>query len=166
MVRKSDFRIDFFAPSSGWLKVHVVSGETHFDQVFSHIPYDSVGELVDGLCRACLSRSGVERVQWNAEPDEYIFEFQPIDGTRDLRLTISSLPPKGTLQAERQVLIERTMPNGILALVFWRSLRKLEDGFKSIKKSDWNYAFPSAGLAKLEILAKQISETPSHKLDI
>lgn len=51
MSESQRLRIDIDRPESGWLKVEMNSGDQKYGFYPSHVPYDSVSELVNALLK-------------------------------------------------------------------------------------------------------------------
>lgn len=129
--------IEFTPPRHGWMEV-ALGIELRF--VASHVPYDSLDELVSALLALLESgRSGVAR--FNGEPEEYVLSVERGGSPDSLRLRLNDWSHEGEARE--------------IARTIWRALRKLESRFAA---EHWNHEFPAR---RLEQLHATLLEVPS-----
>ena len=141
-------KITFGTPRGGWLAIEIDGGSDTFRDVFSHIPLDSLAELVDALC-GVAQRQFPQETTWNNEPGNCCFRFQAA-GEDAVKLVI-------VRDSKAHPEAEWTFQVHTLALTFWRALRRLEDAFQTIGADDWTYAFPAHAVARLESYVKPVN---------
>jgi hypothetical protein len=124
--------IEFSPPRHGWMQVRL-GNELQFTA--SHVPFDSLAELVNALSAFLESgRAGVAR--FNCEPEAYELSIEPGIAPGLLRLRAGSAREHWSHEGDAQK-IGRTI---------WRALRKLESQFDP---THWTHGFPSRALETL-----------------
>jgi hypothetical protein len=142
-----EFSVSFESPQSGWMSVRLRAGEREFVTVVARAPYDSLRELLAGLA-ALAEGGGPITVRWNAEPEEFDFEFAARDGGAGL-LRVVRYPDHTRSGGEEVFSYEGPLRD--LCLPFLRELRDLRergetDGFEF----NWRRHFPADELRRLD----------------
>lgn len=113
--------------------------------VMSHAPYDSVRALIEGL--TALVAGGDERfiVKWNAEPEEYDFEFEPSGAEVGLRVVRYAGHRRAA--GSRAIVFSHRGPRAEICLPFWREFKRLRDRRETdVYELNWRRAFPEREL--------------------
>lgn len=132
--RRETLTIDFIPPRHGWMEVRL-GNEPAF--IASHVPFDSLGELMSALLGFLESRRvGVAR--FNCEPEEYALAFEPGRAPGSLRLRMNDWSYEGEARQ-----IGRTI---------WRAMRRLESRFD---REHWTHEFPRKNVERLLELLDQ-----------
>ncbi|MDP9311775.1 MAG: hypothetical protein M3R24_12995 [Chloroflexota bacterium] len=137
-------RIQFGTPSHGWLPVTIETPTDHLRFVASHIPEDSLLNLIDAL-HVVLATDGAASVTWDTEPTEYAWIFAAAGEVA--ALTIRAFPDHRRTAHEEHTMLTIQADRQVLVRSFWRALRSLEtqDHFAQ----QWQRPFPHDALAQL-----------------
>jgi hypothetical protein len=140
------FSVSFESPQSGWMSVRLRAGERQFVSVVSHAPYDSLRDLLGGLAALAESQRPFV-VRWNAEPEEFDFEFEAAGGRATLRVLRHADHTRRTCE-------EVFAYSGTLAEVCLPFLYELGDlrerGETDGFEFNWRRPFPASELSRLE----------------
>ena len=142
-----EFTVSFESPQSGWMSVRLRAGESEFVTVVSYTPYDSLRELLAGLAALAENRHH-STIRWNAEPEEFDFEFAARDGGAG-SLRVVRYPDHARAGGEE--VFSYGGPLRDLCLPFLVELRDLRergetDGFEF----NWRRHFPADELRRLD----------------
>jgi hypothetical protein len=139
MANSHRLRIDLDRPISGWLKVELSFGDQNYSFIPSHVPYDSISELVKALLQT-LDGYDNSIVRWNDEPLEHEFVFEPKGNQAEFRVLVITETANGK---EREQVF--TFLGSIYDLVwpFWKALRDMESRrSKREYEKEWREPFP------------------------
>jgi hypothetical protein len=139
-------RVNFEPPVSGGLPISLISGEDTLSFIASHLPANSLSNLVSALIAVMISENGQAVVCWNTEPMEYEFLFEILPEHIDFSV-VQWLDSRRRQDQGWSVFRTRNTRRQ-LALSFWRALRQLESSSHSTWQ--WPYPFPTDELRKLE----------------
>lgn len=132
---ENNFSVSFESPQSGWMSLRLKAGGAEFVAVVSHAPRDSLRELIEGLT-ALVAGGGGFAVAWNAEPEQYVFEFEPAGEEAELRVVRDA-------QAARPVVFSHRGPRAAVCRAFWRELKRLRDRRETdLYEQNWRRPFP------------------------
>src|SRR5215475_8826736 len=84
MTKSVKLKVGLDHPESGWLRVELAFGDQQYCFYPSHVPYDSVTELVNALLKT-LDGYDKAVVRWNDEPVKHEFVFEPKGKQIDFR---------------------------------------------------------------------------------
>jgi len=153
------------SPQSGWMSLRLRDGARAFVAVMSHAPADSLAELMHGLT-VLLSGDADVTVKWNAEPEEYDFDFKSRGESVELRVV--HFPGHQRAKNSERVVFAFDGSVRELCLSFWRELRELrERRVADVFEQNWRRAFPERELRELTDavnLFVQKSSTPAETL--
>jgi hypothetical protein len=71
MVNSHKLTVEFDGPQAGWLTVKLDAEDQGYEFWPSHVPYDSISELVNALLNILDNRKNAV-VHWNDEPVEHL----------------------------------------------------------------------------------------------
>lgn len=144
---KETFGVSMESPQSGWMSLRLSAGGREFVAVMSHRPYDSLTDLAVALS-ALLMKGRSSIVKWNAEPEEFDFEFE----ARGEEATLKVVRYRGDRRSKdnRAVVFSFRGSTLELCLTFRRELNDLKergavDGFEQ----NWRRMFPHSELQRL-----------------
>lgn len=123
MANAQKLKVHIKPPEHGWIAIILNHGDASYQFFPSHIPHDSITELVNALL---LVIDGVEAcVRWNDEPLEHEFQFTPnSDETVKFQVVrLDSQPHAGPVPASVFLF---TAPARDIVWVFWKALRDME----------------------------------------
>lgn len=132
--------VSFGSPEHGWLPVTVGTAHWKRAESVSHVPCDSLAQLVCSLS-LIASGSAREHVEWSLEPEWWRWTFE--SDAKEMRLSISW--PSGHVETAR-------VPKHAALQVFCRSLLRLgADPVWAIDDVDhaWMWPFPREALDRL-----------------
>lgn len=155
MSKLQRLRIDLDRPVSGWLKVELGSGDQNYIFYPSHVPYDSIRELVDALLKI-LDGDDKAIVRWNDEPVEHEFVFEPKGDQVDFRVYLINL---AVIAKERvQVFLFNDAIQNVVGQ-FWKALRAMESrqSYEEYEKQ-WREPFPVREMTELTKRVKELKE--------
>lgn len=140
-------RVYLDAPSAGWTCVTLEHGTSTLRLVPSHVPYDSISDLVDALLSVLERRDAV--VRWNDEPVEHEFHFAP-GQFDDAALRVFRLDGQPHAAAERVLVFQFVGNHQAIVRAFWRALRDMESRQTREEYAQrWGQSFPERGLTEL-----------------
>ncbi|HVF55368.1 MAG TPA: hypothetical protein VM934_04410 [Pyrinomonadaceae bacterium] len=142
------FGVSIESPQSGWMSLRLRAGGREFVAVMSHAPYDSLGDLASALASLLKGEDSVT-VKWNAEPEEFDFEFAS-SGDDEIALKVVRFRGHRRVKAGRRVVFSFQGSARALCMAFWRELSTLKergeiDGFEQ----NWKRKFPRRELEEL-----------------
>ncbi|MBA3715504.1 MAG: hypothetical protein H0W76_24110 [Pyrinomonadaceae bacterium] len=146
-------KIDFDAPEAGWTRVTLSAGEHDYQFVPSHVPYDSVTELVRALLKI-LDNYPEAIVHWNDEPVQHEFVFVSNGGQVDFRVyeIIDSVvgrrrDEKFTFGGSRYEVLRP----------FWKGLRDMQSR-QNLEEYErqWREPFPECEMVELTRRMKEM----------
>ena len=127
------------------MSLRLKAGDESFVAVMSHAPYDSVRELIEGLTALVAGDDRRFTVRWNAEPEEYDFEFEPAGAEVELRVTRYAGHRRAGDSAS--VVFSHRAPRAAVCLPFWREFKRLRDRRDTdVYEQNWRRAFPEREL--------------------
>lgn len=136
----------------GWAGVHLSSDGQEYSFLPSHVPYDSLGDLIEALLKLLDGYEEV-RVRWNDEPVEHEFLFKVKDGKLNFEVyeVVDSRTERNFVKRFSHV---DTVPN--VVRIFWRALRLMQSK-QSVKEYEeqWREPFPAG---KMEELTRRIKD--------
>lgn len=139
MIRSERFTIRFDDLENGWLTVRLEKGEQKYMFVPSHVPYDSIQELADGLGNL-LSGYTEAKVRWNDEPVEHEFFFDKTETALFFKVVLLHETRFGK-QPEEVFAMQGTLYQIIRP--FWVALRDLETRYSTEEyQQRWRELFP------------------------
>ncbi len=139
------FNVSFESPQSGWMSMRLRAGGESLVAVMSHAPYESLHDLIRGLTALLADGGAGFTVKWNAEPDEYDFEFETRGGEVELRI-VHYTGHRRALDSRSVVLTFRG-PRAEVCQPFWRELKRLRDRRETdVFEQNWRRAFPEEEL--------------------
>ena len=144
-------RVSLESPQHGFMSLRLSSGKESFVAVVSHVPYDSLRDLIEALCNVMAS-DGEVIVKWNSEPEEYDFKLAARDDS--IKLDIVRYPDHRRLTAASSNVFSFRGSRLDACLPFWKELRGLhrriaQDEFDR----QWRREFPES---EMQELTKQI----------
>ncbi len=126
------------------MSLRLRAGAAEFVAVMSHAPYDSVRELIEGLTALVAGGAGFN-VKWNAEPEEYDFEFEPAGAEVELR--VARYARRRRAEDAPAVVFTHRGPHAEICLPFWREFKRLRDRRETdVYEQNWRRAFPEREL--------------------
>lgn len=141
-------RLDFEAPSNGWVDVRLNAAGVLLEYRASYTPRDSIGDLARA---ADLSLAGgpEQVVVWNTEPAEYEFRFTTSAGRT--RLEVRRFPDLRRRHRNAEPPIASTEDQTpAIALAVWRALRRLQGAMSADEfRARWGHPFPAGTVARL-----------------
>jgi hypothetical protein len=147
----SRLTVSFNSPQHGFMSMGLKVGEHEFVTAMAAAPHDSLADLLTSLL-AIAQGERLSTVQWNAEPEQFDFNFTRIDQV--VELAIARYPDR-----RRAVAAAKTVFNfkGSVADVCEPFLCTLENLLRDIETDEfdknWLRAFPRERLAEV---AKQV----------
>jgi hypothetical protein len=158
LVNKSKsqkLRINLDCPESGWLGVELTFGDHKYSFYPSHVPYDSISDLVIALIKT-LDRYDKAIVRWNDEPVEHEFVFEPKGNQVDFRVY---LVKKTLFEKEHEQVFMFTGATYDVVWPFWKALRDMQSrqSMQEYEKQ-WREPFPVDQMVEL---TKRIKELKS-----
>ena len=142
------FSVSMESPQSGWMSLRLRSGGREFVAVVSHQPYDSLRELIEALV-ALLGGALSARVRWNAEPDEYDFEFKA-EGKDELSLLVVHYEGHRREPSGIRTVFNCRAPRAEICLPFWRELSEMRARSETdVFEQNWRRKFPRRELRRL-----------------
>lgn len=155
-VQITKAEIDFDRPENGWLKVDLSFDNQNYSFYPSHVPYDSISELVTALLKI-LDGYDKSLVRWNDEPVEHEFVFERVADQIEFRVCLIN---KSVVGKERKHVF---MFNGVTHVVvwpFWKALRDMESRqSKEEYEKQWRAPFPAREIVEL---TKRVKELKSN----
>ena len=137
--RSERFTIKLDDLADGWLTVRLKEGNQEYTFFPSHVPYDSIRELADGLGNL-LSGYTQAKTRWNDEPAEHEFLFDKADNELSFRVMLLNETRLGK-QPEEVFATQGTL-YGIIR-PFWVTLRDLETRYPAEEyQHRWREPFP------------------------
>lgn len=138
---------------SGWLKVELSSGDQNYSFFPSHVPYDSISELVDALLKI-LDGNDKAVVRWNDEPVEHEFVFEPKGDQVDFRVYLINETIVGNAR-EQVFTFSESSPEMVWR--FWKALRDMESKQSHEEyEKQWREPFPAWEMAELTRRVKEL----------
>lgn len=143
------FSVSLESPQSGWMSLRLRPGAgREFVAVVSHQPYDSLRELIEALV-AMLGGARAATVRWNAEPEEYDFEFKAEGGDEVSLRVVHHRDHQREGPLARTVLSCRA-PRAEICLPFWRELSEMSGRSETdVFAQNWRREFPRSELRRL-----------------
>jgi hypothetical protein len=139
--------VSFESPQSGWMSFSLKAGKQDFTVVVSHVPYDSLRELMKSLT-ALLEREGEAIVKWNGEPVEYDFNFVLRHGAVELKI-LRYTDHRRRKNTSRLVFSFEASALEVCT-AFWRELRDLQTRLERDEfEKNWRREFPRSELQQL-----------------
>jgi len=133
------FSVSLESPQSGWMSLRLRAGAESFVAVMSHAPYDSLRDLIEGLT-ALAAGGGGFTVKWNAEPEEYDFEFEPAGTEVELRVARYAGHRAGDSPS---VVFAHRGPRAEVCQSFWHEFEWLRERRDTdVYEQNWRRAFP------------------------
>lgn len=145
----ASLRVVFSSPSNGWMRITLTAGEQVLTLDVSHVPSDSVSELVSALI--LLQRGSCrEVVRWSLEPDYSEWRFSR--SGEAIELVIASRgdsKPVFEHQGESRVVIHSVMKAlcDLAADKVWELTKE--------SNHDWSWGFPFEKLSSLKADLKE-----------
>jgi hypothetical protein len=138
MNQSNRFKIHFGELAAGWLLVTLENHEQEYCFNPSHVPYDSIQELVDGLGNL-LSGNTDAKVRWNDEPVEHEFRFtKKSDEFEFLVIRFN-----GTQRDQPEKVFTTQGTAYSIMRTFWMALRDLETRYSLDEyRERWREPFP------------------------
>ena len=153
MFNSHRLRIDLDRPSSGWLKVELSFVDQTYSFIPSHVPYDSISELVNALLKT-LDGYDKAIVRWNDEPVEHEFVFEPKGNQSEFRVLRITEAAKGK---EREQVFIFQGPIYDLVWPFWKALRDMESKQSRREyEKQWREPFPEREMIDLTKRVKEL----------
>ena len=138
------FSVSLESPQSGWMSLRLKAGGESFVAVMSHAPYDSLGDLLAGLSALLTGGAGFS-VKWNAEPEQYDFEFEPAGAEVELRVV--RYARRRSARDSRATVFTCRGSRAELCQPFWREFKRLRDRRETdVFEQNWRRAFPEQEL--------------------
>jgi hypothetical protein len=139
--------IEIDPPEAGWTMVTLSAGERYYRFVPSHVPYDSVRELVEALLKI-LDGYLEAIVRWNDEPVEHQFVF--ISEGERVNLKVYEILDS---VVSGRVLDEKFAHGGSrydVLRAFWKGLREMQSK-QSLEEYErqWCERFPEREMVEL-----------------
>jgi hypothetical protein len=141
--------VHFGIAKHGWLPVTLEGGDGDMSVSASFTPYNSLGELVDGLLSVLIC-TGERTVRWNTEPVEYHFRFTPTQSA--MGFAVHRCADRRPAPGAPVVFAVQRQPAD-LARTFWRALRRLEG--QPALESQWGRPFPALKVQRLRELLEE-----------
>ncbi len=139
MNRSERFTIKFDDLADGWLTVRLKEGNQEYTFFPSHVPYDSIQELADGLGNLLLGYLQA-KTRWNDEPVEHEFVFDKTENQLSFRVRLLNETRLGK-QPEEVFATHGTLYQIIRP--FWVALRDLETRYSAEEyQRRWQEPFP------------------------
>lgn len=140
MKRNERFKIQFDGPEHGWMTVQLKHRNQQYTFAPSHVPYDSIQELTDGLGNLLSGYTQV-KTRWNDEPIEHEFVF--VTTGHQLSFQVLQLnETRAGKQPEKVFATEGTIYEIIRP--FWVALRDLETRYPAEEyQRRWREPFPA-----------------------
>ncbi len=138
MSQSNYFKIYFGELAAGWLTVTLESHEQEYTFNPSHVPYDSIQELADGLGNL-LSTNTHAKVRWNDEPVEHEFCFT----NKDNQVEFSVIRYNGNRRSQPERVFTAQGTTYSIIRAFWMALRDLETRYSLDEyRERWREPFP------------------------
>ncbi|MFN7944013.1 MAG: hypothetical protein U0Z53_01455 [Blastocatellia bacterium] len=139
VLKSERFTIRFDDLENGWLTVRIKQGNAEYTFFPSHVPYDSIRELTDGLGNLLLGDTQAT-VHWNDEPIEHEFVFDKTGNELSFRVLLLNETRLGK-QPEEVFGLQGTLYEIIRP--FWVALRDLETRYPAEEyQRRWREPFP------------------------
>lgn len=152
MNRSERFNIRFDDLENGWLTVRLKNGDQEYTFIPSHVPYDSIRELADGLGNLLLGYTQT-KARWNDEPVEHEFVFDKTGNQLSFQVMLLNERRLGK-QPEEVFAIQGTLYEIIRP--FWAALRDLETRYPAEEyQRRWREPFP---VKEMRVLTAQFEK--------
>lgn len=139
-----NFKVSLESPQSGWMSLRLAGADGSFVAVMSHAPYDSLGELIRGMTALLNAGTGFS-VKWNAEPEQFDFEFKPVGD--EVELNVVRYVGRGRAADARARVFTFRGTRAEICRPFWREFKRLRDRRDTdVFEQNWRRAFPEAEL--------------------
>jgi hypothetical protein len=154
------FEVAFTEPSAGWIGLRVTAEGVLFDDSFSHI-YPTLEQHCGALCDM-IAGVQARRVTFLLEPAELELVISPAEvGTAHLAADLYSDHRRFPGARSSRLFEFRARPS-VIALPFWRALRRLQTyAPMSDFEREWHEPFPVRAMASLTSLMKTVSTKES-----
>ena len=153
MSKPQRLTIDLDRPESGWLRVELSFADQKYSFYPSHVPYDSICELVNALLKT-LDGYDKAVVRWNDEPVEHEFVFEPGGGHVDFRVYLINDTVVGK---EREQVFMFNGSTQDVVWPFWKALRDMESRqSKKEYEKQWRESFPEREMVELTRRVKEL----------
>ena len=140
MTRDNNLQVNFLELADRWITVELKTGEMQYKFFPSHLPYDSMRELADGLGNL-LSRETQVIARWNDEPVEHEFAFTKTGEQIELKVYLVKATSFGK---QREEVFAVTSAAYAIIRPFWKALRELETRYSSEEYLQrLRYSFPT-----------------------
>jgi hypothetical protein len=143
------------SPQSGWMSMSLKAGEEGFVMASSYQPYDSLRDLVEGLC-ALLKGSTDINIRWNCEPEEFDFRMRAHERD-EVQCEVIRYPNHRRQPHASQIVFSLRSSKLDICLPFWRALRDLRRRISTDEfESNWRREFPHHELQQLTKLIRSV----------
>jgi hypothetical protein len=123
MRNSSKLKVEFNGPEHGWLTVMLSLTQQEYQFFPSHVPYDSISELVNALLKVVLGYSDTI-VHWNDEPVEHEFGFS-LEGER-VHFRAYKISTSRTAHQVREEVFSFSGSPYQVVWPFWKALRDMK----------------------------------------
>jgi hypothetical protein len=150
MAAERKLKVSFDEPEHGWIAITMTADDERFMLVPSHVPYDSITELVTALNKI-LEGYSEATVRWNEEPAEYEFVFRVSEGHLNLDVCEVTMVQGGI---RRNSVFSFIGPRDQSLIAFWRALRELQGRYDPAEyERRWEEPFPTR---EMEVLTQRM----------
>lgn len=137
--------VSFESPQSGWMSLRLKSGARSFVAVASHAPDDSLAALMRALTALLSGNTKTATVTWNAEPEEFDFDFHVRGANVELRIVRFQGHRRERSSSRAVFSFEGAL--GEMCVAFWRELRELRARRETdVFEQNWRRPFPEREL--------------------
>jgi hypothetical protein len=147
--KREKFSVSMESPQSGWMSLRLRSGGRQLVAVVSHVPYDSLRELIEALTALLKGEAKAASVRWNAEPEEYDFELKA-EGEDSLGLRVVRHADHRRAAAGTRTAFKYSGTRVEVCMPFWRELVEMSARSETdVFERNWRRAFPLRELRRL-----------------
>ncbi|HYX72831.1 MAG TPA: hypothetical protein VE732_08670 [Nitrososphaera sp.] len=141
-------------PEAGWTTVTLSAGEGNYQFFPSHVPYDSVSELVNALLKI-LDGYPEAIVRWNDEPVEHEFVF--VSECEQVNFTVYEIIDSIVAGKMRDEKFAFSGPRSDVLRPFWKGLRDMQSK-QNLKEYErqWREPFPEREMFELTQRIKEL----------
>ena len=160
-VQKLTIHID--RPEHGWTSVDLSVGDQRYSFYPSHVPHDSITDLVNAL-RSLLDGYDRVTVRWNDEPVEHEFVFEQKEGTVSLFVSIFLYDRAVAGVVPEQVL---RFSGSVKDVVwpFWKALRDMQSRQSREEYEKHWRTFPEREMTELTKRVKELKRDVNRRVE-
>jgi hypothetical protein len=140
-------RVSLESPQHGFMSLRLSSGKESFVTVVSYTPYDSLRDLIDGLC-GVLDSDYDAIIKWNGEPEE--FDFKLVARDDSVQFDIIRYPDHRRSYNLASTVFSFRGSKMDACLPFWKELRDLHSrAIQDEFNRQWRREFPEREMQEL-----------------